>query len=125
MTFVVKQGLVAVQPRAYKKTTVPGQDDEPPADLIGRVVLASSGTLGLSTDGVFSPAFLVLLGGIAIILAGCLIAMVGFGVRLRRGGRFGGGSSGHVAIEIPVAVVASWIARISRLTDFFDGRVPQ
>jgi MFS family permease len=38
--------------------------------LIGRVVLASSGTLGLSTEGVLSPAFLTLLGGIAIILAG-------------------------------------------------------
>ena len=38
--------------------------------LIGRVVLASSGTLGLSTEGALSPAFLTLLGGIAIILAG-------------------------------------------------------
>lgn len=38
--------------------------------LIGRVVLASSGTLGLSTEGILSPAFLTLLGGIAIILAG-------------------------------------------------------
>jgi MFS family permease len=38
--------------------------------LIGRAVLSASGTIGLSTEGVLSPAFLTLLTGIAIILLG-------------------------------------------------------
>jgi len=38
--------------------------------LIGRAVLSASGTAGLSTEGVMSPAFLTLLAGITIILLG-------------------------------------------------------
>ncbi len=38
--------------------------------LIGRAILAASGTFGLSTEGDLSPAFLTLLLGIAIILLG-------------------------------------------------------
>ena len=38
--------------------------------LIGRAVLAASGTVGLSTEGALSPAFLTLLAGITIILLG-------------------------------------------------------
>lgn len=38
--------------------------------LIGRAVLSASGTMGLSTEGVLSPAFLTLLTGIGIILLG-------------------------------------------------------
>jgi len=38
--------------------------------LIGRVLLSASGTMGLSTEGDFSPAFLTLLLGIGIILMG-------------------------------------------------------
>jgi MFS family permease len=36
--------------------------------LIGRAVLSASGTMGLSTEGALSPAFLTLLTGIGIIL---------------------------------------------------------
>ena len=38
--------------------------------LIGRAILSASGTMGLSTEGTFSPAFLTLLLGIGIILFG-------------------------------------------------------
>jgi POT family proton-dependent oligopeptide transporter len=38
--------------------------------LIGRAVLSASGTMGLSTEGALSPAFLTLLTGIGIILLG-------------------------------------------------------
>ncbi len=38
--------------------------------LIGRAVLSASGTMGLSTEGTLSPAFLTLLTGIGIILLG-------------------------------------------------------
>jgi MFS family permease len=38
--------------------------------LIGRILLSASGTAGLSVEGEFSPAFLTLMGGIAIILLG-------------------------------------------------------
>ena len=38
--------------------------------LVGRALLAASGTTGLSTEGDFSPAFLTLLAGITIILLG-------------------------------------------------------
>jgi len=38
--------------------------------LIGRAVLSASGTVGLSTEGVLSPALLTLLAGITIILLG-------------------------------------------------------
>ena len=38
--------------------------------LVGRAILAASGTMGLSTAGDFSPAFLTLLTGIVIILLG-------------------------------------------------------
>jgi MFS family permease len=38
--------------------------------LIGRAILSASGTFGLSTEGALSPAFLTLLLGIVIILAG-------------------------------------------------------
>ena len=38
--------------------------------LIGRAVLAASGTMGLSTAGAMSPAFMTLLSGIVIILLG-------------------------------------------------------
>ena len=38
--------------------------------LIGRAILSASGTAGLPTDGAFSPAFMTLLFGIAVILVG-------------------------------------------------------
>jgi POT family proton-dependent oligopeptide transporter len=38
--------------------------------VIGRALLAASGTLGLSTEGDFSPAFLTLMLGIGVILLG-------------------------------------------------------
>ncbi|MEE4217604.1 MAG: MFS transporter [Xanthomonadales bacterium] len=38
--------------------------------LVGRAVLSASGTMGLPTEGAFSPAFMTLLGGIVIILLG-------------------------------------------------------
>ncbi|MEJ2385502.1 MAG: MFS transporter [Xanthomonadales bacterium] len=38
--------------------------------VVGRALLAASGTLGLSTEGALSPAFLVLMGGILIVLLG-------------------------------------------------------
>ncbi len=38
--------------------------------LAGRALLSASGTMGFSTEGVLSPAFLVLLSGIVIILLG-------------------------------------------------------
>jgi MFS family permease len=38
--------------------------------LAGRALLSASGTMGFSTEGVLSPAFLVLLSGIGIILVG-------------------------------------------------------
>lgn len=38
--------------------------------VIGRGLLAASGTLGLSTEGAFSPAFLTLMLGIGVILLG-------------------------------------------------------
>ncbi|MEE4294422.1 MAG: MFS transporter, partial [Xanthomonadales bacterium] len=38
--------------------------------VIGRALLAASGTMGLSTEGTFSPAFLTLLLGIGVILLG-------------------------------------------------------
>lgn len=38
--------------------------------LVGRAVLSASGTMGLPTEGTFSPAFVTLLGGIVIILLG-------------------------------------------------------
>jgi MFS family permease len=38
--------------------------------LIGRAILSASGTVGLSTEGDFSPAVLTLLAGITIILLG-------------------------------------------------------
>jgi MFS family permease len=38
--------------------------------LIGRAVLAASGTMGLSTEGAMSPAFMTLISGIVIILLG-------------------------------------------------------
>jgi POT family proton-dependent oligopeptide transporter len=38
--------------------------------LIGRGILAASGTMGLSTEGILSPAFMTLLFGIGIILLG-------------------------------------------------------
>jgi MFS family permease len=38
--------------------------------VVGRALLAASGTLGFSTEGALSPAFLVLMGGILIVLLG-------------------------------------------------------
>lgn len=38
--------------------------------LVGRIMLAASGTAGFSTEGELPPAFLVLLSGIAVILVG-------------------------------------------------------
>ena len=38
--------------------------------VIGRALLASSGTLGLSTEGTWSPAFMTLMAGIGVILLG-------------------------------------------------------
>ena len=38
--------------------------------LVGRAILAASGTMGLSTEGALSPAFMTLLSGIVIILLG-------------------------------------------------------
>ena len=38
--------------------------------VVGRALLAASGTLGFSTEGVLSPAFLVLMSGILIVLLG-------------------------------------------------------
>ncbi|NNJ65262.1 MAG: MFS transporter, partial [Xanthomonadales bacterium] len=38
--------------------------------LVGRILLSASGTIGLSTEGALSPAFLTMLLGIVIILLG-------------------------------------------------------